>query len=149
MTELIGTLGFLSIFHILGGIALGSTVRGLRNGFEGSKLFFLVWGSMFGCMPLAIGAQTFAEANTMYLFVIEILILAGAIAVTAFTPDWILESFTSPDVVTIEMGGLFLFIGVVVGVSMLKTNPLLTLLFGGTFAGAGAFLLYRGLRTIL
>jgi hypothetical protein len=80
MNGLIGTLGFLSIFHVLGGIALGSTVRGLRNGFNGSKLFFLVWGSMFGCIPLAIGAQAFAQENTMYLFVLEVLILASTLS---------------------------------------------------------------------
>ena len=149
MNGLIGTLGFLSIFHVLGGIALGSTVRGLRNGFNGSKLFFLVWGSMFGCIPLAIGAQAFAQENTMYLFVLEVLILASAIVVMAFIPDWMLDTFKSPQVVTIEVGGLFLFIGVVVGGAMLKTDPIFTLLFGGTFAGAGAVMLYRGLRTLL
>ena len=145
----IGTLAFISIFHVLGGGALGLTLRGLRKGIEFNKIFFLVWGTGFGCMPLAIGAQNFAQANVMYLFVVEVLILAGAIVLTAFIPDWILDTFKSPDVVTIGMGGLFFFIGVVVGGAMLKTDPVFTLLFGGSFAGAGALLLYRGLRTLL
>jgi len=145
----IGTLAFISIFHVLGGGALGLTLRGLRKGIEFNKIFFLVGGTGFGCMPLAIGAQSFAQANVMYLFVVEVLILAGAIVLTAFIPDWILDTFKSPDVVTIGMGGLFFFIGVVVGGAMLKTDPVFTLLFGGSFAGAGALLLYRGLRTLL
>jgi hypothetical protein len=126
----IGTLAFVCLFHLLGGIAVGSWLRGLRHGFDSSKIFFLVWGAGFGCIPLAVGAQFFAQANTMYLFVIEILVLAGAIVVTALIPDWILDTFKSPDVTPIWWGGLFFFIGVVVGGAMLKTDPLFTLLFG-------------------
>ena len=149
MDSPIGMLAFLSLFHVLGGIAIGSTVRGLRKGSAGRGVFFLIWGAMFGCMPLAIGAQTFTQANAMYLFAVEVIVLAGAIVVTAFIPDVLLDTFKSPDVTTIWMGGLFFIIGVGVGAAMLKTEPLFTLLFGGSFAGAGALLFYRGLRALL
>ena len=149
MNELIGQLAFVSIFHVLGGIAIGSTVRSLRKGLDGRGIFFLIWGAGFGCMPLAIGAGIFSQAHAMYLFVIEVLVLAGAIGVMAFIPDWMLEMFTSPEMMPIEMGGLFILIGVIVGGAMLKTNPLFTLLFGGSFAGAGALLFVRGLRALL
>ncbi|HEX7587676.1 MAG TPA: hypothetical protein VF478_05115 [Anaerolineae bacterium] len=149
MNELIGELGFVSIFHILGGIALGYAVRGLRNGFDGRKIFFLVWGAGFGCIPLAVGAGIFSDAHAIYLFGIEILVLASAIVVTALIPDEILDTFRSPELVPIEMGGLFILIGIVVGGAMLKTDPLFTILFGGSFAGAGALLFIRGLRALL
>jgi hypothetical protein len=145
----IGTLAFISIFHVLGGGALGLTLRSLRKGINFTKIFLLVWGTMFGCMPLAIGVQNFAQANMTYLFVAEILVLIGAIGVTAFIPDWILDTFKSPEVMTIGAGGLFFFIGVAVGGATIKTDPIFALLFGGVFAGAGALLLYRGLRTML
>lgn len=145
----IGTLAFVSIFHILGGGALGLTFRGLRKGFDFSKIFFLVWGTGFGCMPLAIGAQTFSEGNVMYLFVLEVLILVGAVLVTALIPDWMLDTFKSQDVMAVGMGGLFFFIGIVVGGALLKSDPLMALLFGGAFAGSGGLLLYSRLRTLL
>lgn len=40
-------LGFLCLFHLIGGIALGAALRGLKNGFSGNTLFFLIWGGMF------------------------------------------------------------------------------------------------------
>jgi hypothetical protein len=149
MNELIGQLAFVSIFHIIGGIAIGSTVRNLRKGLGGRGIFFLIWGAGFGCMPLVVGAGMFAQAHAIYLFAVEVLVLVGAIGVTAFFPDWMLETFKSAEVMNIWMGGLFFFVGVGAGAAMLKTEPLFALLFGGAFAGAGALVFYRGLRALL
>jgi len=149
MNDIITTLALVSIFHILGGVAVGSSLRGLRNGFSGNKIFFLIWGTGFGCLPLSIGAQTFPKAGAPYLFGIEIFVLMSAILGAALMPDWVLESYNWSDLSPIGFGGLFLFIGLIAGGVMLKTEPIGALVFGCAFGGTGALIFFLGLRSLL
>ncbi len=145
MNDLIGTLAFVSVFHVIGGIAIGSTFRGLRNGFRFGRIFFLIWGTLFGCMPLSIGAK----AGALYLFGIEVFVLMSAILGAALMPDWVLGSFNWSDMFPIGFGGLFLLIGIFAGGLLLKTDPIWGLVFGCSFGGTGALVFFLGLRTLL
>jgi hypothetical protein len=53
-------LGFVSIFHIIGGAAIGSGLRRLSHGFAIQPIFLVVWGVFFGVLPLSIGASELA-----------------------------------------------------------------------------------------
>ncbi len=142
-------LGFVSIFHVIGGIVVGSTLRGLRHGFPCGKIFLLFWGVLFGGMPLAIGAELFAKPGETYLFWIEILVLLGAILGGALVPSWVNENFDSTDLYPIGFGGVFLLIGLFVGGISLKTDPFFGLAFGCIFGGVGAAVLFSSLRSLL
>ncbi len=149
MNDPIVALGFVSIFHIIGGVAVGSALRGLRKGFTFRKVFFLVWGVLFGCMPLALGAQTFLKTSAIYLFAMEVFVLAGAILGAALIPDWVLESYNSADLFRIGFGGLFFLIGLITGTELVRTDLVAGLVFGGIFGGVGAAMLFFGLRSLL
>ena len=149
MNDLIITLAFVSIFHAIGGIAIGSTFRGLRYGFPWGRIFFLIWGALFGCLPLSIGAQTFTKAGAPYLFGIEMVVLMSSILGAALMPDWVLESYNWADLSPIGFGGLFLLIGVIAGGILLNTDPIWGLVFGCAFGGAGALTFVLGLRSLL
>jgi hypothetical protein len=149
MTSPLAQVGFFSLFHLIGGIAIGSALRGLRNGFSGNTIFFFVWGGMFGCMPLAIGWNAFGATGRPELFALEVGTLIAAILITAFMPDTMLESLKSPLVAPIAFGGLFMLIGIGAGAIMIQTDLLPALLFGGCFAGAGGLVFISGLAKVL
>lgn len=149
MSDLIVTLGFISIFHFIGGVTVGSALRNLNNGFAFRKVFFLIWGLLFGCMPLALGIQAFLKAGAAHLFAIELIVLVGAILGAAFIPDWVLESYNSADLFSIGFGGLFFLVGLIVGVELLRTDLIAGLVLGGTFGGVGVVMLFFGLRSLL
>ena len=142
-------LGFLSLFHIIGGIAIGSALRRLKSGFSVAPLFFLVWGGMFGCMPLAIGANELSRSGGPAFFLIELAVLAAAILATALMPDIMLETLKSPQVAPIALGGIFLLVGLGAGALIIQTDLLPGILFGGCFAGAGAISLASGVAKLL
>lgn len=57
-------IAFLAMFHIIGAIALGYAARSLWKRLHGddtvstfAAVFLVVWGSMFGCMPLIFGTN--------------------------------------------------------------------------------------------
>lgn len=143
-------LGFLSIFHIIGGIALGSSVRGIRQLIRGeggslsNSLFFIVWGGMFGCMPLAFG---FDPAIPFWVLAAQVLILAAAFIITAIfgrtALNWLKPVF---NVFTglMAFGGIFMAAGLLGAYATLKEGELATaLILGLVFGiiGLGIFIL--------
>lgn len=149
MNDSLAQLGFVGLFHVIGGIAIGSGLRGLRRGFSGGTVFLLVWGGMFGCLPLAIGWNALGATGRPGFFALELGILIAAILITALMPDTMLESLKSPQVAPIAFGGLFVLIGIGVGAIMIQTDLLPALLFGGCFAGAGGLVFISGLAKVL
>jgi hypothetical protein len=149
MNSLLAQLGFVSLFHVIGGIAIGSALRGLRGGFSGGTIFLLVWGGMFGCLPLAIGWNALSATGRPDLFALELGILIAAILITALMPGSMLESLKSPQVAPIAFGGIFLLIGIGAGAIMIQTDLLSALVFGGCFAGAGGLVFISGLAKVL
>ncbi len=150
LNDQVVVLGFLSVFHLIGGVAIGSVVRGwLRRGFSLRGLFLLIWGGMFGVMPLLIGAGMFTLGGKPYLVVLQIAVLALAILVTALTPDWFLESFDSQALGSVAFGGLFMLVGAIVFVALVQSEPLVALFFIAVFGGSGALVLVSGVKSAL
>jgi hypothetical protein len=151
MNNPIVQLGFLCIFHLIGGVALGSVLRGaLRGNFSCNSFFFLIWGGGFGGMPLVFGIQEF-QKGTPYFLVVQCAVLVIAILVVAFISDELLATLRSPNISSIAIGGVFLLLGMV----MLFTNlfPLKTLqdklLGGGIFIASGGAVFLIGLWRLI
>lgn len=143
-------LGFLSVFHIIGGIALGSSIRGIRQLIRGeggslsNALFFIVWGGMFGCMPLTFG---FEPTIPNWVLIAQVLILVAAVVITAIwgrtALDWLKPVF---NVFTglLVLGGIFMIAGLLGAYTTLKGGDLSTaLILGLVFGiiGLGIFIL--------
>ncbi len=137
---------FVSVFHIIGGIALGWVLRQiLARQINSVVVFMLIWGSVFSLPPLIIGVSSLTAMHTGYLVLVEILILVAAISVTAFAPPEYLSAFASSQVLVIAFGGIFVLIGAGVTVATLREDLLEAILIGGVFALVGGVLFAVGL----
>jgi hypothetical protein len=160
MQDSLAALGFLSLFHIIGAIALANGLRQvwsrLRHSEQGSGngLFFIVWGAGFGCLPFALGLQIatgqdggrpqFLLAQVIIWTVVFLVALLGWDEVV----DW-LRPFLHPDVFLIAFGGLFMLVGAGVGSFVVRDEPLFALLFGGIFMLVGDVFFVIGIRNLL
>lgn len=150
MNDLIGTLGFLTVFHLIGGLALGGTIRSwVRHRFSCRDLFLIFWGAMFGGLPLIMGIPLFLSHGAPLLAAVEVAILVGTIVVAVLVPDWFLEAYSGSKLIPLAMGGLFFLIGIAIGFAMFKEQPLTAFLFFFAFAGAGGLLLVTSMHAIL
>ncbi|MFQ5576497.1 MAG: hypothetical protein ACE5G8_05855 [Anaerolineae bacterium] len=145
-------LGFLSLFHIIGAVAVGSAVRGIAGvvfgeggGSVAGSLYFVVWGSLFGCMPLAFGLDPNVPR---WILPAQLAIWSVSFLVAAVfgrrAVDWLKPLFTL-NTGLIVFGGMFMLGGVFGGYAALQGEaPVLTALaIGGVFGviGLGIFLL--------
>ncbi len=151
MNNSITQLGFLCIFNLIGGAAIGSVLRAvLRGKFSCNSIFFLIWGAGFGGLPLVFGIQEF-QKGAPYFLAIQSAVFVIAILVVAIIPDELLATLRSPNIFTIGIGGVFLLLGT----AMLFTNFLelkgLTekLLGGGIFIVAGGAVFLLGLWRVI
>lgn len=151
MNDPITQLGFLCIFHLIGGAAIGSVLRGvLRAQFSCNSIFLLIWGGLFGGMPLVFGVQEL-QKETSYFLAIQSGVFITSILIVALIPEELMATLRSPNIASVAIGGIFLTLGVV----MLFTNlfPLKSLpeklLGGGIFALTGGVVFLIGLWRIL
>ncbi len=146
----LGMLGFFAIFHVGGGIAIGSTIRQwLHGGFSLQQPFLLIWGAMFGGIPLCVGAGIFLSQGMPFLIAVQLGVLVATISVTALIPGWFLESFDLAVAMPVLIGGLFLVVGFGIGVSLWRTDTGGALLMLGVFGGVGALVFVLGLLKVL
>jgi hypothetical protein len=143
----------MSLFHAIGGIALGITLRGWANEPTLKNLlgrsFFLLWGSGFGCMPLIFAFQN-DSANVPTILGAQIAVLLTAIAIPYFWLNRLRELASDENVVAVSIGGLFLLIGLVAGSFLVRDREWLpAVLFGGTFSLVGGGVFFHGLRSLL
>lgn len=144
-------LGFFSIFHLIGGGAIGATLRrwvqrGLQAGIVNS-LFMLVWGGMFGCMPLAFGLQPMAENGLpLWLLPAQVTVLVTAIAVSYFFFEQIRAKFFRTSFFLMGFGAIFAVAGLGAGSAVKHSgeDPLTGLMFSGLFFAVGAAIFYAG-----
>lgn len=160
MQNSLATLGFLSLFHVIGAVALANGLRQVwsrlrhseRGG--GSGLFFVIWGAGFGCMPFAFGLQTATsqDGGSPLLLLAQIAIWTGAFLVALLAwdeaVDW-LRPFLHPNMFLIAFGGLFMLVGAGVGSFVVRDEPLFALLFGGIFMLVGGVFFVIGVRNLL
>lgn len=105
MNDLLSQLFTLSIFHFIGGLALGWGLRQVAGRRWNAKTpYLLLLGCGFGLAPLFLGASTFLTSRAGYLFFVEAAVLIGAMAVPAFAPLEYLAIFSSPPVVVTILG---------------------------------------------
>jgi hypothetical protein len=135
-------LGFLIVFHIMGAIALGASIRGLWRAIDGDAeglfghLFFLIFGGLFSCAPFVYGLSAFDP--------VPILTVQLSVVIVVF----IISLFLGPAIVRITtglfningglvlLGLLFIGGGLFAGFSMVNQGePLLTGLIAGAVFG--------------
>jgi hypothetical protein len=155
----LGMLGFLSLFHIPGAIGLAHGLRGLWSKLRGDQpafgnsLFFIVWGSGFGCMPFVFGVGFASEDGGTPLILLGQIIIWGSVFLIALLAwdeaiDW-LQPFLQPNMFLIAFGGVFMLVGTVVGVLMIRDELLFGLLFGGIFTLVGGLVFGLGVWNLL
>lgn len=148
MIDALMLLGFVSIFQIIGGIALGWVLRRLlARQFSATEVFFIIWGSGFGLAPFLIGASSFSAMHAPYLILIQVAVSAAAIAVTAFTPQEYLLAFASLPFIFIAFGGVILLIGAAVFIGMVRQDAATAAIIGLVFGLVGGVLLAVGVYT--
>jgi len=144
-------LAFVSLFHIIGAAAVGTAVRNIWLAVRGeggaifSSIFFLIWGSLFGCGPLAFGLE---PGQPAWLLPAQIAIWGTAFSIAALfgrsALEWV-RPLLSIQTGLIVLGGIFMLAGVIAGSVALKSESglLEALLMGAVFGmiGFGIFLL--------
>jgi hypothetical protein len=160
MDSPLALLGFLSIFHVIGAVALASGLRAIWNWLRdkkrglGNGLFFIVWGAGFGCMPFAfgLGLAVDEEAGTHLVLLGEVIVWGTAFLIALFfwgdVIDW-LRPFLHPHMFLVSFGGIFMLVGAAVGSFMIRADLLFALLFGGIFLLVGGALLAFGVWNLL
>jgi hypothetical protein len=140
-------LGFMSLFHIVGGAVFGSTLRAIIADwpkFNFQRVFALVWASLFGCMPLVFGV-----GQPAWFLPAQVAVLGTTTAFTALAWNWLREMAADKNTATAFFGGVFVVTGIGTGVLLVGQGAwLLALLFGGIFTLAGAAVMVSGLRRL-
>jgi hypothetical protein len=160
MNDPLASLAFLSLFHIIGAAAVARGLRVMWSGLRDKKpgaafnsLYLFVWGALFGCMPFAFGLQLAAKASGTPLVLFgEAAVWGSAFLITLLAGDRVagwLRSFFNADVAFIAFGGLFMLVGVGVGLLAGRSQPLSGLLIGGLFTLVGGVVFAIGLWNLL
>jgi hypothetical protein len=160
MDNPLASLAFLSLFHIIGATAVGRALRAMWSWLRGEKpgaafnsLYLLVWGVVFGCVPFTLGMQLATkESGTPLVLLGEIAVWGSAFLIALLAGDRIagwLRSFFNADVAFIAFGGLFMLVGMGVGLFAGRSDLLNGLLVGGLFTLVGGVLFVIGLWNLL
>ncbi len=149
MNDPLLTLGFFCVFHLIGGIAIGKGLRQLLGRQWSGVLFLLVWGSMFGIMPLLISGSQFAKLEMPYAIYVELFVLIAAILLTALLPEEFIGTFNQPPVIGAGVGAIFFVMGGVLLFVLAREDLGQALLIGGIFMLVGGGVLFAGLYSAL
>jgi hypothetical protein len=134
---------FLSVFHLLGGAAVGIALWEVRVGGKPNRML-LVWGLLFGGMPLAAGV---GRPEILPFQLLELVLAGGT---TFLFWDRIQDLVAQTGVVVTIFGGVFFVVACgAVGVLIGEREFLMAILFGILFGGVGIGGLAYGLRLTL
>lgn len=155
MDSPLALLGFLSIFHVIGAVALANGLRGIWNWLRekerglGNAVFLVAWGAMFGCMPFAfgLGLATDHERGTSMILLGQAIVW-GVSFLTALllwddVVDW-LQPFLDTNIFLVGFGGIFMLVGAAVGSFIVRDDLPFGLLFGGIFFLVGGLIFALG-----
>ena len=160
MDSPLSLLGFLSIFHVIGAVALANGLRGVWHWHSskerglGNALFFIVWGAMFGCMPLAfgLGMVTDQEMGTPLVLLGQAIVWGMTFLIALFfwddVIDW-LRPFLHPTTFLVGFGGIFMLVGAVTASFVIRDDLLFGLTFGGIFLLVGGIIFALGIWNLL
>lgn len=91
-SEAFSTFLFFCVFVVLGAAAIGAFVRArLRREPLGAELFFLIWGSGFGGIPLLIAGGILLTSERPSLFFALLFVFVMTIVVVAVMPPELLD----------------------------------------------------------
>lgn len=140
----------LLIFNLVGGLVIGSVLRGfIRGKLACNSIFLFVWGAVFGGIPLLAGIAEF-ERNP-FLPAAQIFVFAVTIIVVALAPDILVESFATPPLRDTIIGGLCAAIGIALLIATLAdpTDWLFKVMMGGAFAVVGSYIIIDGAKKLI
>jgi hypothetical protein len=142
-------LVFLLPFHLGGGAALGSALRRMvQDGFKLSGLiqngFLILWGTMFGGLPLVFGLM-----GPPWFFPLQLAVLFGTIVAVAFFYEWLRDLYSHPGMFLASFGFVFFLIGAALSTTVLLGGETDGILVGLIFAGIGGLLTLLGIWTLL
>jgi len=155
MDSPLALLGFLSIFHVIGAVALANGLRGIWNWLRekerglGNAVFFVAWGAMFGCMPFAfgLGLATDEERGTSMILLGQAIVwgvsFLAALLLWNDVVDW-LHPFLDTNIFLVGFGGIFMLVGAAVGSFIVRDDLPFGLLFGGIFFLVGGLIFALG-----
>jgi hypothetical protein len=139
LSDTLALLGFLGLFHLIGGIVAGSSLRrGIHQGWSCNLIGAIFWGIAFGGFPLFIGVTGFMRMRVPYIAGVELLIFVGAFLAATLMPDWIPEIFNVSALLPILFGGVFMVIGVILFMAIAGDSLPYALFALGAFGGSGA-----------
>ena len=155
MDSPLALLGFLSIFHVIGAVALANGLRGIWNWVRekerglGNAVFLVAWGAMFGCMPFAfgLGLATDEERGTSMILLGQAIVwgvsFLAALLLWNDVVDW-LHPFLDTNIFLVGFGGIFMLVGAAVGSFIVRDDLPFGLLFGGIFFLVGGLIFALG-----
>ena len=143
-------LTFLLPFHMGGGVALGIALhRLMQDGFTFSNLtdngFLLIWGMMFGGLPLLFGLAV----GPAWFMLLQLAVFLGTIIVVAFYYEWLRDLYSHPAMFLATFGLIFLLIGAALTFSVLGQGNADSLLIGLILAGIGGLITLGGVLWLL
>jgi len=145
MKEYMALLAFLCLFHIVGGVVFGTTLRGLSRRINGRSVFLLVWSLFFGGAPLLMFLQS---DWPWWVHATRAAVLLGSAVLGFFLKDSLQGLLQQGHVVTMILGGVFMTAGAGLVASRIVAEEFpLGLLMGSIFflVGLGIFVIgFRG-----
>lgn len=141
---------FLLPFHVGGGVALGIALRRMIQGhFKLSSLagsgFLLLWGSMFGGLPLVFGLT----AGSAWFFLLQLALFLGTIVAVALGYEWLRDLYSHPGMFVASFGLVFLGIGFALTATLLGEGDADGMVVGLVFGGIGGVLTLLGIWMLL
>lgn len=140
-------LGVLSVFHIVGGAALGLALRqwcGARaRGAPWTPSLLFWWGPLFGGLPLLFGLVT-AEWG---ILAAQVVILAASVAIAFWLSEPLKEALGRRYLFFTILGLVFMLVAALVSWLMLRggsSKAWQALFFGGLFYAAGSLAFCAG-----
>jgi len=143
-------LAFLLPFHIGGGAAVGVALRRMVHGgfsFSGctSNAFLVVWGVMFGGIPLFIGSAL----ESTWVLALQIVAFLGTIVLVAVFYQWLRDLYRQPGMFVSSFGFVFFVVGAAVTSFILTSGDPEGFWIGLIFAGVGGLLTLAGVLLLL
>jgi len=143
-------MAFFLPFHVIGGAALGTVARRLfQGGFKLSNLagsgLTILWGAMFGGLPLLFGLVI----GSIWLLLFQLIIFIGSIIAVALFYDWLRDLYRLPEMWVASFGFVFLMVGIGLTIPILSKGNTDALLVSLIFAGVGGLLTLLGVVPML
>ena len=143
-------IAFLMPFHVGGGVAIGVALhRIIQAGFAlrqfRDDFFLLLWGVLFGGLPLVFGLT----AGASWVIVLQLALFLGSAVVVVWRYEWLRDLYRQPGMFVATFGLLFAIVGLSLTASMLSEGTSEGLLIGSVFAGTGGLMFLVGVWLLL